>query len=106
MIIFFVLIHLDRAGTKLLREHWLSEKKEIEKEKNKLSERFDKHRTLSTEQRAIYFSSWIYSAIWSASAIDGGQSISQIAERFFITRDKAEEVLSFLTMAGLCSEKK
>jgi uncharacterized protein (TIGR02147 family) len=102
---FFVLIHLDRAGNQNLKNYWKEKKKEIEAQKNKLSERFDKHRELTNEQRAIFYSSWIYAAIWTATAIDNGQTLNQIAERFHISRDKAEDVISFLLQTGLCSEK-
>lgn len=102
---FFTLIHLDRAGTEILRNYWLARKKEIEAEKNKLSQRFEKHKELTVEQRAIFYSSWIYAAVWSSTAIDGGQSVSQVAERFQLSRDQAEEILSFLAQTGLCHEK-
>lgn len=102
---FFTLIHLDRAGTEVLRDYWLSRKKEIEAEKNKLGRRFEKHKELTLEQRALFYSSWIYAAVWSSTAISGGQTLSAVAERFHLSRDKAEEILSFLAQTGLCHEK-
>ena len=103
---FFVLLQLDRAGTQLLKEHWLAKKKEIESEKNKLNLRFQKHHELNVEQRALFYSSWIYSAIWSATAIEDGQTMIQIAERFNLSRERAAEILAFLTQTGLCNEFK
>lgn len=102
---FFILIQLDRAGNHRLKQYWLDKKTEIESEKNKLSQRFEKHRQLTTEQRAIFYSSWIYAAIWSATAFNDGQSPAQISEYFHLSRDKVVEVLSFLTQVGLCKEE-
>lgn len=103
---FFAIIHIDRAGNQKLKKYWQAKKSEIEKEKNKISQRFEKHRELSYEQRAIFYSSWIYAAIWVSTAIEDGQTLTQIAERFRITRSKAEEIVSFLLQTGLCNENK
>lgn len=103
---FFAIIHIDRAGNQKLKKYWLTKKQELEKQKNKLSERFDKHRQLSHEQRAIFYSSWIYAAIWAATAIDNGQTLNQIAEKIRISRNKAEEIVSFLLETGLCTDDK
>ena len=103
---FFILIQLDRAGTKSLREYWAEKKQHIEKEKNKIGQRFEKHRELSTDQRATFYSSWIYVAAWACTAIDDRQTSIQIADRLKITRPRAEEVLSFLVQTGICNESK
>jgi uncharacterized protein (TIGR02147 family) len=103
---FFILIQIDRAGTKTLREYWTEKKRQIEKEKNKIGQRFEKHRELSIEQRSVFYSSWIYVAAWACTAIDGKQSLDQIANGLKITRSRAEEVLSFLVQTGICDESK
>src|SRR5689334_11496593 len=59
---FFVLIQLDRAGTQVLREYWSEKKSELEGQRNKLSERFVSHHELTDQQRAIFYSSWLYVA--------------------------------------------
>lgn len=101
---FFTLIQLERAGTSNLKTYWQERKSAIEAEKNKLAQRFHKHKELSEEQRTIFYSSWLYVAVWACTAINDGQTLTQMAERFHISRDKAEEVLSFLVQSGLCNE--
>ncbi len=103
---FFVLIQLDKAGNQNLKEYWQQKKKLIITEKNKLSQRFEKHHELTEQQRVIFYSSWLYVAAWGATSIDDGQTLDQIAERFRISRDKAEEVMNFLTQCGVCDIKK
>lgn len=102
---FFIILQLNRAGSLLLKEMLLNRKKEIESEKNKLTSRFQKHKQLSDEQRAIFYSSWIYVAVWAATGIGKGQSVSSVSTLFSITRTRAEEILYFLLQTGLCTEK-
>ncbi len=102
---FMTLINLDRAGSKRLRDYWLEKKSILEAEKNKLGRRFDRHRELSTDQRAEFYSSWIYAAVWAATSINDRQTLTQLAIRFNISRDRAEEILGFLVGTGLCTEK-
>ncbi len=102
---FIILINLDRAGNEPLRKYWQEKKSQVEFQKNKLSQRFDKHRQLTQEQRAEFYSSWIYVATWVSTAIEDRQSIQQVADRFKISREQAEKVLIFLTEVGMCIEK-
>lgn len=103
---FFVLLNIERAGNKKLQNYWLEKKKILEQEKNKLSERFEKHKELTSEQRATFYSSWIYSAIWVSTAIEGGRTLAEIAEQFHLSRNVTEEILSFLVRTGICAELK
>jgi uncharacterized protein (TIGR02147 family) len=103
---FLILIHIDKAGNQRLKNYWLGKKKEIELEKNKLKSRLENHKELSSEDKAVFYSSWIYTAIWSATAIENGQSLQQLSDRFQLPRNKIEEVTSFLSQSGLCIEKK
>ena len=98
------MIQLDRAGTEVLKKYWQEKKSAIETEKNRLGQRFHKHRELNDEQRTVFYSSWMYVAAWVCTAIEGGQTISQMADRFHITRTKAEEILLFLVNCGICDE--
>ncbi|MDZ4661274.1 MAG: TIGR02147 family protein [Pseudomonadota bacterium] len=99
---FFTLIQIERSGTQKLKKYWLEEKKAIEEERAKVKSRVGSHKELSAEDKAIFYSSWIYGAIFVATAINNGQTLEQIAEEFKLTRSKAEEFLTFLVRAGIC----
>ncbi len=101
---FFALIQLERAGTQELKEYWQNKKQEISTEKLKISQRFKKHHQLTQEQKVTFYSSWIYVAVWGATSINDGQTLSQIAERFRISRGRAEEILNFLVQCGICNK--
>jgi uncharacterized protein (TIGR02147 family) len=101
---FFALIQLERAGSVKLRKYWSDKKEAIEADRKKLNSRVGVHHELTQEQRAIFYSSWIYVAVFVATAIDNGQTQEQIAELFKITRTKANEVLTFLVQSGVCEK--
>lgn len=102
---FFTLVQLDRAGTKKLREYWLDKKQEVEAKKNNLSQRFDQHQELTSDQKAQFYSSWIYLAAWLCTSMSGGETVSDVSARFNLHRNQAEEILLFLVSAGLCKEQ-
>jgi uncharacterized protein (TIGR02147 family) len=102
---FFALIQLDRSGTQQLKKYWEKQISRIRKDHTKLNSRVGKHHELTDTERAIYYSSWLYAAIFVATSINGGQTLDQIADRFELSREKASEILTFLTRAGICDFK-
>ena len=102
---FFALIQQDRAGNPLLNKYWAKQIERLKAEHKKLNSRVGQHHELSDTERAIYYSSWLYAAVFIATSIDDEQSLDQIAERFKISREKALEILAFLTRAGICDLK-
>lgn len=99
---FFTLVHLDRAGTQKSKKYWLTKKEEILAERSKVKSRVGEHTELSDHDRAIFYSSWIYVAVFSATFIENGQTLDQIAKRFQLPRVKSEEILDFLARTGIC----
>jgi uncharacterized protein (TIGR02147 family) len=98
----FGLVNLDKAGSEKLRNYWRQRIKEISQERQKLISRIGKHRELTAEQKATFYSSWLYVAIYVATAIHDGQSLEEIALRFNLSREKSESYLSFLVQTGIC----
>ena len=99
---FFAILQIERAGSVKLKKYWNEKKKIILSDRQKLSSRVGSHHELSAEDRAIFYSSWLYVAVFVATAIDDGQSLDQIASRFGLTRDKAQNVMTFLVQTGIC----
>jgi len=104
---FLTLIQLERAGNQRLKNHLRKRIDKIQKEANKIENRFEHDRKLTDEERAIFYSSWIYSAVrLFCSLSEDGKTTVQVVERFKISRLKAVEVLTFLKAAGLLIEDK
>lgn len=103
--LFFALLQLERAGTPKLRKYWQEKRQAVLKEREHVRSRVGEHKTLSAEDHAVFYSSWLYGAIYVATDIGGGQTLEQIAERFRLTRARAQEVLEFLCRTGVCTQK-
>lgn len=99
---FFALLQIERAGSVKLKKYWLEKKEFILAERLKVKSRVGIHHELSAEDKAIYYSSWIYGAFFVSTAIDDGQTLEQIAGRFSVGREKAEEILNLLCRTGIC----
>lgn len=99
---FYALLQIERAGTVKLRKYWQEKRDAIKKEREGLRSRMGAHHELTDRERAVFYSSWIYVAIFVSTDIEGGQTLEQIAERFHLTRAKAQEILEFLVKTGIC----
>lgn len=99
---FFALLQTERAGSAKLKKYWTEKRTTILDERAKIRSRVGKHHELRSEDRAIFYSSWIYVAVFVATGINDGQTLSQIADRFGLEPQKAEEVLSFLVQSRIC----
>ncbi len=103
---FLLLVQWDRAGNESLRKNL---KRQIDQAKIKSAElehRLKSDKKISEEQRAIFYSDWIYSAVRQLTAIDGFQNKDAIAVHFQISKKQTKEVIDFLLSTGLCIEIK
>lgn len=98
----FLLLH-NRSGTQEARAFYQKKIDEILKKRLQLKERMKEHTQLSDREKAIFYSSWLYSAIRLFSACESGQTIEQISHKFQISRSKTESIVSFLCSTGLCT---
>lgn len=102
---FFALIELERAGTEKLRQYWREKMNALKGEREKLSSRVGEHHQLSDTERSIFYSSWIYVALFVATSLDDGQTLDEIAKLFQLSRDSADRFLNFLVKTGICELK-
>lgn len=96
------LLLLNRSGTKDARAFYQKKIDEILKRRLRLTERMKEHKQLNDQDKAIFYSSWIYSAIRLFASCDGGQTLEQISEKFQISKNKTEEIVNFLCSNELC----
>jgi uncharacterized protein (TIGR02147 family) len=102
---FLTLIKIERAGTKTLKDHYTKKQIKLKEESLDLKERVNQDRILSDYEKSIFYSSYLYSAVRLSTSIGAGQTISEIAERFQISREKAFGIINFLKDSNLCLEK-
>jgi uncharacterized protein (TIGR02147 family) len=102
---FILLVEKERAGTKRLKQYWNSKLEELKKSSLKISNRVSHHRTLTDEEKSVFYSSFIYSCIHTyTSTAKRGRSLEEVRNRFELSRSRANEILKFLCDIGLCKE--
>lgn len=103
---FSLLIQLMRAGTHELKKHLEKKLEGVKTEALKLSKRISHEKKLTDQQRAIFYSSWIYSAIHLFTSLGSeGVTLEQIATRFNLSKTKTVEIVQFLLSAGVCTDE-
>ncbi len=99
---FTTAVSLSRAGEHSFRIHLRKKLRLIKENATKVENRFDHDRRLTDEERAIFYSSWIYSAVRLFSSVSkNGKSVEEITEKFDLPRPRTVEIVSFLFSIGL-----
>lgn len=100
-----LLVEIARAGSVDLRQQLIEMKEEMQKKSLQLAERVQVSKGLSEHQNAIFYSSWIYSAIQIATSLESSIDFEFLCKRFNLTPVRVSEVLTFLKEAGLVIEQ-
>ena len=98
----FLLVELERAGTHSLRLKLERRLKVIAEQSKKVSSRVKKDLTLSDQQKAIYYSSWIFTGIRNLVATGEYRDAKSISERLNIPQGVVAKALQFLIENKLC----
>jgi uncharacterized protein (TIGR02147 family) len=100
------LVQYERAGSSDLKKYWATKLSEAKEQSLKLSHRVKADTVLSEQERTVFYSSTIYSAIRLFTSVGHqGKGIGEICERFDLPRNKAAEILNFLIGCGLLLER-
>ena len=101
---FVLLIQRERAGTPAYRAYCTTKLDELKQRSLNVSKRLKSHRDLSENEKALFYSSWIYAAVRLFTSVDDGQTLEAVASRFDLSRARAKSILTFLVEVQLCSE--
>lgn len=103
--------YLDTLG-RLARASRASYQKELQKQlhglkekSKKLSERIDVDHTLKDKERAVFYSSWKYSAIRMACSVGKARSTEDLHQILHIPKSELQDKLNFLESAGLIAKE-
>lgn len=102
---FIHLVKVERAGSHVLKEFYKKKRDKLKTESLNLSQRVDQDRILTDLEKAVFYSSHLYSAVRLSCSIGEGQTIADVASRFQIPRERASEILNFLVATNLCKEE-
>lgn len=100
---FLLLLQKDRAGSAALKNFFKEELETLKKSMLKVSNQMISHRDLTDTEKAMFYASWIYSAIRLYCSIGNGKTLEDIVEHFSISRQKALQILDFLCEKNLCT---
>jgi uncharacterized protein (TIGR02147 family) len=101
------LVQFERAGSADLKKYWQEKLDSIRKQSLKVADRLTVTRALTDQERAVFYSSPLYTAVRLFTSVgERGQSQSEIETRFELSRSRAAEILRFLVETGLCREEK
>lgn len=101
---FLLLVDYDRAGTPTLRTHLKKKITEAQAESRQLKNRIKEVVELSSEARAIYYSSWIYSGIRNLVACEEIKNVEDLSLRLNLPRPVVVQLVEFLMKFGLILE--
>lgn len=103
---FVALVHLGRAGNPTSRKFATKQLSAVKQKASEISRRVSATGKLNEEQRAIFYSHWLYSAVRQLSAIPSFQTLEAIASHLQLPPKTVKECLDFLIATGLCKEER
>lgn len=99
------LVQWERAGSKKLKDHFLEVITAFRQQALQVSQRVPRDRHMSEIEKAIFYSSWVYSAVHMLTTLEKPVTFENICERLSLLPKKAREILDFLVQAHLVIER-
>jgi len=103
---FILLVEHRRAGSVKLQKRLSKQIKDRKEKAQKLENRLKKETELTDEQRAVFYSSWIYSGVRILASCDDFNDAVAIAGHLNLPRNQVQKVMDFLLTNGLLVQSK
>lgn len=101
-----LLVQMEKAGSAKLRNYHAEKLKALKTTALELKNRVKLERTLTEDERTLFYASWLYSAIRLYCSLGSGKTLDDVCKKFDLDRARAQEILHFLLKTGLCVEQK
>ena len=98
---FLTLVSEERAGSQDLRNYYRDKRKKMQAEAQQISAHVPRERALSDSERAVFYSSPLYTQAHLLTSLKQGFTLDEIADRLSVSRIKAQEVMQFLLKTEL-----
>jgi uncharacterized protein (TIGR02147 family) len=98
---FLSLVNLARAGTEALKTFYREQLRLINERRLNLVNRLGASNTLCEEDKAVFYSSWQYLAVFMALSIPELNTREALSEHFQIALERVDLILNFLFRTGL-----
>ncbi|MBX2987561.1 MAG: TIGR02147 family protein [Bdellovibrionaceae bacterium] len=103
---FLLLVEANRAGSMKLRKRFEKQIKVRQNHAKKLENRIKNVHELTSDQKSIYYSSWLYSGVRMLSDLESFNDSAVIADHLRLPRPQIQKVLDFLLQHGLVVSEK
>ena len=94
----------DRAATRELRSHYQAKLDELKEKRFDIATHLPSEKVLLPEDLAIYYSSWIYQAVYILAGIPRLQTRKTLTDHLKIPAARTNQVIQFLLSKGLLVE--
>ncbi len=98
------LVDYSRAGSYKLKDRLMQKIRQLQQSSQQIEANVKSNITLTDEQKAIYYSSWIYTAVRNLIPTGQGPTTSAIAQKLGIPEARVENVIQFLVDIGLITK--
>lgn len=102
---FALLVEHSRAGNPRYRIRLKTKMDKLKSEATKVSRRVQRSTELTDTQRAVLYSSWIYSGILNLIAVPSFSNANSLANHLKIDEAQVRRALQFLIEHGLCKDE-
>jgi uncharacterized protein (TIGR02147 family) len=101
---FHLLLEIDRAGNHRYQEKLRRKIAAAQRESKNIGKRVPRNAELTNEQKAIYYSSWLFTGIRNMTAVPEFSNVDALSKRLGVDVSIVNRVLRFLLENGLCIE--
>lgn len=102
---FLKMVEVAKAGSFKLKEKLTRQMKRMQNEARRLEQRMKKDVSLSEEQRAVFYSSYVYSAVRLLTDLKSMGDLEVISRHLNLPRNQVQKVVEFLLDNKLCVMK-
>ncbi len=100
-----LLVEEDRAANPRYKQKLARKRVQLQEQSRKIGKRVPRNKELTDEQRAIYYSNWLYTGIRNLTAVPGMDHAQILADHLGLEPQIVQKVLRFLLENGLCVEE-
>lgn len=99
---FILMVQYQRAGSVKLQNYFKAKLHASQQASIELGQHVRQDKSLSDEEKSIFYSHWHYMAVWLFTSIKEGKTLDEVSAWFKISREHASEILQFLSKTELC----
>ncbi|WP_413557174.1 TIGR02147 family protein [Bdellovibrio sp. HCB209] len=102
---FLLITDIGRVGTVKLRQRMMKRLRVLQAEAKTVAAKVTTSRKLSDQQKAVYYSNWVYTGVRNLVPTEHGRNIKDIAAKLNVPEPRIESVVQALIEMGLIENR-